>query len=96
MEENVLVEKDLDLLSVDEEVNSWIRNIYFIWQGDEQFAEVKWEEGWGYELISSEFTEAFKEFCELHDIEEDSICSLLDDLTYQKVSKGNTWRKEDN
>jgi hypothetical protein len=96
MGNEMLEEKDLDLFSVSEEVNSWIRTITFTWQGEEQQAEVKWEEGYGYELVDSEFTEKFKDYCDLHDIGEEQICGLLDDITWIKVRESNTWNKGDN
>jgi hypothetical protein len=64
------------------EYTSWIRNIHFTWQGEEQFVELAHSDMDGYDIVESRLTEAFEEWLEENGIKLDKV---LDDLTWQLV-----------
>ena len=81
--------EDLKLITVEEDCKKWVRDIYFEYNGEEQFVELAWEEDWGYEIISKEFTDTFSEALKTwNKTNEELFTSMLDDLTWQKVTKG--------
>lgn len=82
--------EDLKLTYVDEDVRSWKRDIYFEYNGEEQYVELYWEEDCGYEIMSQELTESFtKALHDWHETTDELFESMLDDLSWKEVRKGN-------
>jgi hypothetical protein len=82
--------EDLKLVTVDEEVKRWIRSIHFEYQGEEQYVDLTWEEDYGYEILYKEFTPKFRKALDAwHETTDELFESMLDDITWQHVKKGN-------
>jgi hypothetical protein len=81
----------LEITYVNEEVKCWVRDIYFQYEGEEQYVQLKWEEDYSYEIISSEFTPNFRKALDKwHETTDELFEGLLDDLTWQELKrKGN-------
>jgi len=79
--------QDLKLVSVNEEVNHWVRDIYFEFNGEEQYVKLRWEEGNGYEIIKEELTNNFRKALDAwHETTDELFESMLDDLTWDKIN----------
>jgi hypothetical protein len=82
--------EDLKLVRVSEENKKWVRDIYFTYEGEEQFVELAWEEDCSYEILDSEFTAKFREALDAwHDTTDELFESMLDDLTWVEAGKRN-------
>jgi len=82
--------EDLKLVRAEEEVKKWVRNIYFTYEGEEQFVCLVWEEDYSYEIWEEEFTPKFREALDAwHETTDGLFESMLDDLTWQHIKKGN-------
>jgi len=80
--------EDLKLIRVTEEVKFWVRDIYFEYEGEEQYVELAWEEGYSYEIRSSNLTPRFKNVLDKwHETSEELFEAWLDDLTWLKVDR---------
>jgi len=80
--------EDLKLTRVSEEINCWVRDIYFQYEGEDQYVQLKWEEGYSYEIIDQELTDKFTEALEAwHDTTDELFEAWLDDLTWREVAK---------
>lgn len=80
--------EDLKLVKVEEEVKKWIRDIYFTYEGEEQYVELSWEEGYSYEILAEEFTLKFREALDKwHETTDELFESMLDDLTWVEAGK---------
>lgn len=78
--------QDLKLLLVEEETSHWHRNIYFEFNGEEQYVLLCWEEGYSYKIIEQKFTDNFrKALDDWHETTDELFESMLDDLTWDKV-----------
>jgi hypothetical protein len=82
--------EDLKLVRVSEDCKKWVRDIYFEYNGEEQYVELSWEEDYGYTIVSKDLTDSFSEALEAwHETTDELFESMLDDLTWQHVKKGN-------
>lgn len=82
--------EDLKLVRVEEDVKKWVRDIYFTYEDEEQYVELCWEEDYSYEILADDFTPKFREALDKwHETTEELFESMLDDLTWQQVKKGN-------
>jgi hypothetical protein len=82
--------EDLKLTSVEEDCKKWVRDIYFTYNDEEQYVELSWEEDYGYEIVSKELTDSFSEaLAAWQETTDELFESMLDDLSWQQVKKGN-------
>jgi hypothetical protein len=82
--------EDLKLVRVSEDCKKWVRDIYFEYNGEEQYVELSWEEDYGYEIVAKELTDSFSEALEAwHDTTDELFESMLDDLTWVEAGKRN-------
>jgi len=82
--------EDLKLTSVEEDCKKWVRDIYFTYNDEEQYVQLSWEEEYGYEIFSKELTDSFSEALKVwHETTDELFESMLDDLSWQQVKKGN-------
>ena len=82
--------EDLKLVRVEEDCKKWVRDIYFEYNGEEQYVELSWEEDYSYEILADDFTPKFREALDKwHETNEELFESMLDDLTWQQIKKGN-------
>ena len=79
---------DLKLTMVTEEVKYWVRDIWFDFEGEEQYVELAWEEDYSYEIRAKEFTLKFQQTLDKwHETTDELFESMLDDLTWVEAGK---------
>jgi len=80
--------KDLKLTEVTEEIKYWVRDIWFDFEGEQQYVELAWEEDYSYEIRAKEFTPKFQEALDKwHETTDELFESMLDDLTWVEAGK---------
>jgi len=65
-----------------------VRDIYFQYEGEDQYVQLKWEEGCSYEIIVQKLTPKFEEVLgNWHDTTDELFEGWLDDLTWREVGR---------